>query len=276
MPIYHSKLFPESALAHQLLDGLVGLEVGGAYHNAFGLDTLNVDYTADMTTVFKLQEVNLCGEAMPVDIVAPGDALPVEDKSVDFVISSHVIEHFFDPIKAIKEWLRVSRRYVFIICPLPTALESDREKEITPLQELIDRHAGKIPAPEVDTHEHYTRWGPQDFANMCMAYGWEICAVEPIDRKVGNGFTIVIDVQKTESAAIAAKRIVVGYYTPEAYEAGVKIHPQKYVENLGCRVLKYEMFGISDTAAMLVDRLPDPLPKFITIAKPNFKFTDEL
>jgi SAM-dependent methyltransferase len=199
MPIYHSKFFPESALAHQLLDGLKGLSVGDSAHNDWGLDTVNVDYTDDMTTVYKLEEIRLCGEARAVDIVAPGDNIPVADKSFDFVINSHVIEHFFDPIKAIKEWLRVARRYVFIICPLPTALESDREKEITPLQELIDRHEGKIPAPEVDTHEHYTRWGPQDFANMCMAYGWEICAVEPVDRKVGNGFTIVIDVQKTES-----------------------------------------------------------------------------
>jgi SAM-dependent methyltransferase len=199
MPIYHSKLFPESALAHQLLDGLVGLEIGGSAHNNWGLDVLNVDYTDDMTTIFKRHEVELCGEAMPVDIVAPGDAIPVADKSVDFVISSHVIEHFFDPIQAIKEWLRVARRYVFIICPLPTALESDREKGITPLQELIDRHEGKIPAPEIDTHEHYTRWGPQDFANMLMwiykqewGEGWETCAVRVPCDKVGNGFIFVM------------------------------------------------------------------------------------
>ncbi len=30
MPIRPSKFFPESALAHELLDGFVGLEVGGA------------------------------------------------------------------------------------------------------------------------------------------------------------------------------------------------------------------------------------------------------
>ena len=43
MPIYNSKRFQESQLAHQLLDGLTGLEIGGAAHNAFGLDTMNVD-----------------------------------------------------------------------------------------------------------------------------------------------------------------------------------------------------------------------------------------
>lgn len=43
MPIYQSKKFRESPLAHRLLDGLTGLEIGGAAHNAFGLDVLNVD-----------------------------------------------------------------------------------------------------------------------------------------------------------------------------------------------------------------------------------------
>lgn len=64
-----------------------------------------------------MEEVKICGEALPVDIVAPGDALPLPDKSVDFVLSSHVIEHFFDPIKTLKEWERVATKYIFIIFP---------------------------------------------------------------------------------------------------------------------------------------------------------------
>ena len=38
----------DSALAHRWLDGLRGVEIGGAAHNAFGLDTINVDRTRDM------------------------------------------------------------------------------------------------------------------------------------------------------------------------------------------------------------------------------------
>jgi ubiquinone/menaquinone biosynthesis C-methylase UbiE len=44
-----------------------------------------------------------------VDIVAPGDKLPFANNSLDYVLSSHVLEHFWDPIKTIKEWLRVVR-----------------------------------------------------------------------------------------------------------------------------------------------------------------------
>lgn len=196
MPIYNSKLFRESPLAHHYLDGLEGLEIGGSAHNAFGLDTRNVDYTADMGTVFKLQEITLCGEAMPVDIVAPGDKIPLADKSVDFVISSHVIEHFFDPIGALKEWKRVAKKYIYVICPQPDALTSDRALTITGWDELADRHSGKIPAPAEDTHEHYTRWTCQTFVMMCNNIGLDVVEFQNPDDKVGNGFAVVINLQQ--------------------------------------------------------------------------------
>lgn len=184
--------FRESALAHHYLDGLEGLEIGGSAHNAFGLNTSNVDYTGDMDTIFKLHEVELCGEAMPVDIVAPGDKLPLPDKSVDFVISSHVIEHFFDPIGALKEWARVARKYIYVICPQPWALETDKVLTITGWQELLDRHEGRIKPPDVDTHEHYTRWTCQTFVMMCNNVGLNVIDFQDPDDKVGNGFAVVI------------------------------------------------------------------------------------
>ena len=57
--------FKDSQLAHQYLDGLSGLEIGGSAHNPFHLNTKNVDYTDDMNTVFKQAEESLCGEKMP-------------------------------------------------------------------------------------------------------------------------------------------------------------------------------------------------------------------
>ena len=184
--------FRESALAHQYLDGLRGLEIGGSAHNAFGLNTLNVDYTADMDTVYKRAEIDMCGEAMPVDIVAFGDCLPVFSNSVDFVISSHVIEHFWDPIAALKEWARVATRYIFIIAPQRFALESDRLKPLTPLSELIARHDRSIKPPKFDT-EHYTRWTCATFCEMCEHIGLNVIQTQDPDDKVGNGFTIVIE-----------------------------------------------------------------------------------
>src|SRR5450755_403731 len=111
--------FKESALAHELLDGLEGIEIGGSAHNAFGLQTRNVDYSGALDTPFKQQEIKLCGECMPVDVVSLGDRLPLGDSTVDFVISSHVIEHFPDPIKTLKEWHRVVKAggSLYVIAP---------------------------------------------------------------------------------------------------------------------------------------------------------------
>ena len=188
--------FPESKHAKHLLSGLKGLEIGGSAHNSFGLDTLNVDYTDAMDTVFKFSEIERCGEAMSVDIVAPGDNIPVANKSFDFVISSHVIEHFFDPIGALIEWARIARHYIYIIVPKRDALPSDKDKPLTPFSELFRRYTGDIPAPKIDTHEHYSRWTLATFCDMCNAIGdatgFEVYDTLEHDDKVGNGFTVVL------------------------------------------------------------------------------------
>lgn len=185
--------FRESELAHLYLDGLRGIEIGGAAHNPFGLNTINVDRISHTSLGFEpyaLEQVRLCGEVLPVDVVAPGDKLPFADKSYDFVISSHVIEHFFDPIAALKEWARVATKYIFIICPLRDALESDKDKPLTPLEEHLARHAGDI--PRLGTDEHHSRWTCESFCQMVDHIGLEVIATENPDKKVGNGFTVVI------------------------------------------------------------------------------------
>jgi hypothetical protein len=146
--------FKESALAHKLLDGLEGIEIGGSAHNSFGLKTRNVDYTSELTC-FKQEEIKLCGEALPVDIVSPGDQLPFEDSSVDFVISSHVIEHFPDQGPEGVVSRRETRRL-----PLHhrAAQERtfDKERSRSTLAELIDRHeTGKVPET---LNDHCSVW----------------------------------------------------------------------------------------------------------------------
>uniref|UniRef100_A0A915EP30 Methyltransferase type 11 domain-containing protein n=1 Tax=Ditylenchus dipsaci TaxID=166011 RepID=A0A915EP30_9BILA len=76
-----------------------------------------------------------------VDIIASGDKLPFPNCSQDFVLSSHVIEHFYDPIKTIEEWLRVVKPngYVFIVVPHKERT-FDLARNRTSLAELIERH----------------------------------------------------------------------------------------------------------------------------------------
>ncbi|HTP49828.1 MAG TPA: methyltransferase domain-containing protein [Anaeromyxobacteraceae bacterium] len=184
----------ESALAHRLFDGLEGIEIGGSAHNPFGLKTRNVDYTDDMTTEFKLEEERNCGRSLPVDIVAPGDRLPLPDESVDFVVSSHVLEHFFDPIGALQEWYRVVRPSGCIFTIVPHKERTfDRDRPRTTLAELVDRHQGRVKMAEgVDLHTHHSVWITEDAVELVRHLGWKLVAVQDRDDKVGNGFTFVV------------------------------------------------------------------------------------
>jgi SAM-dependent methyltransferase len=189
--------FQQSAHAHKWLNGLKGVEIGGSAHNAFGLDTINVDRISHTDPAFEpyaREQQHLCGEVMPVDVVANGDALPFPDKSFDFVISSHVIEHFYDPIGALKEWARVARKYIYIIFPHRNALPSDRDKPLTTLDEHIGRHESQT---KLTTDEHHSRWTPDSFIVMCSQYGFNVVDMLSPDDKVGNGTAVVIDVEQS-------------------------------------------------------------------------------
>lgn len=191
--------FKTSEKAFEYLTGLRGIEIGGSAHNAFHLNTINVDYTDDMETTFKKEEIEMCGHAMKVDLVAEGDELPIADKSQDFVISSHVIEHFFDPIKAIKEWQRVAKKYIFMIIPHHER-NFDKDRELTTISELVKRFTGKL-TPEDYSKEtsfgkvmrgHWSVWNPETFKEMCEHFGFEIVEIQDPDDKVGNGFTVIL------------------------------------------------------------------------------------
>lgn len=187
-------IYPDSNHAHKWLDGLKGLEVGGSAHNGFHLDTLNVDYTKEVTE-YKQAEMELCGEMMPVDIVAFAWDIPVDDKSYDYVISSHVIEHIWDVIETLKEWCRIARKYIYIIVPQRDALPSDVHKELTSLEEITQRH--QDPNKQHVEMGHVNRWTSATFMTMCCLNNFHVCDYLDPDDKVGNGFAIVIDVEKS-------------------------------------------------------------------------------
>lgn len=200
--------FNPSPLATRILYGLKGIEIGGSAHNPFGLDTLNVDWTDRTDTACKQEEIKQCGETLKVDVVAYGHDLPFEDGQWDFVVSSHCLEHNWDVIGALKEWLRVIKPggIVFTIFPHPERTP-DKGRSRTKLSELILRHSGKLKRPTQQNTEwpewkleaggyydaHHTVWHLED-AVECVKHigGCELVAIQDPDDKVGNGFTFVI------------------------------------------------------------------------------------
>lgn len=171
------------------LHGLKGVEIGAASHNRFYLDALNVDRYAGDDTVYKRAERRVAKKHAPVDVVAPGDELPFADDSHDFVFSSHVIEHFPDPVKALLEWHRVARKYVVVIAP-HHARTFDADRPLITVAELIERHRSGFHS---DEDRHWSVWTCESFLELCEALDLHVVDSQDPDDKIGNGFTVVID-----------------------------------------------------------------------------------
>lgn len=190
--------FPESALAHELLDGLDGVELGGGAHNPFAIPGCkNVNWTAERTLCTE-EEIRLCGEFLPVDIVADACALPFPDASLGYLIACHVIEHIWDTIGALAEWYRVIRPggYVFLIVPHRDRCQPDDTMEITTIAELEARHSGKIAVPDDygpgGFYAHRSYWRMPDFVALVEHLGMVVYRTEDPEMKVGNGFAVVL------------------------------------------------------------------------------------
>ena len=181
----------DSRFVSGYLRGLRGIEIGASSHNNYFLDAINVDRFGSMDTPYKQEERRLALHKAKVDVVAPGDELPFADDSYDFVFSSHVIEHFPDPIRALREWIRVARRYVVIVAPHRDRTV-DADRELTTVDELLARHASGFTSDE-EAPTHWSVWTCESFLELCERIGLRVVDSLDPDDKVGNGFAVVID-----------------------------------------------------------------------------------
>lgn len=71
------------------------------------------------------------------------DAIP--DGTYDFVLSSHSLEHIANPIKALKEWLRILKKSGTITAILPDKLYTfDHKRPVTTFEHLLDDYQNGI------------------------------------------------------------------------------------------------------------------------------------
>ncbi len=190
--VYHSSallLRRDSKFVSRYLKGLKGVEIGAAASNNYFLDALNVDRWGELDTPYKQQERRMVFHVARVDVVAPGDDLPFEDGSHDFVFSSHVIEHLPDPIRALAEWHRVARRYVVAVVPHRDRT-FDADRPLSTVEELLERHRTGFDSEE---DRHWSVWTRESFVAMCEAIGLRVLDSLDPDDKIGDGFIVVID-----------------------------------------------------------------------------------
>lgn len=180
-----------SRLADRYLIGLHGIEIGGAAHNDFFLNTLNVDLQRAPST--NDAQLTYTGAQMPIDVVAQADDLPFADGAYDFVLASHVLEHLPDPVGTLKEWCRVASRFVFVILPQPDN-PFDAGRALSTPEELLYRHrVGLTSSDWADWDRHWSSWSSASFVEMCRQAHLEVIEVQDPDDKRGNGFAAVLD-----------------------------------------------------------------------------------
>ena len=209
-------ILPESKLAHELLDGLEGIEIGPAAHNPFGLKTRTVGLSAEKDArdyeYYEQMQREMCGAVAPIDLAADAESLPLAESSVDFVLHSHVWEHLPNPLRALEEWVRVVKPggFIFAIVPKRNADPLDRTRPLTSLTEWEEHYTkrstyeDRIAEMKGPARSHYTVFSPELlhgvgvwFNRSHAAAQLEEIAFQETDDKVGNGHTIVWRVRKT-------------------------------------------------------------------------------
>lgn len=193
--------FPESKLAHFWCKGK-GVEIGAAAHNPFNLKDCLFLAHYEKIDFWKESEINMCGEFITPDIIGDAENIPLEDNSLDYVISSHVIEHVPNPIKAFLEWKRVLKNQgiVFMIFPKKDADPNDVNRPLSEISEFYKQYNN--PENILDSSRHFWVFSLSsmvsliNYCNKEHNLSWDIIDSKETDDKVGNGHCIVMRINK--------------------------------------------------------------------------------
>ncbi len=120
----------EEKVARWIGPGKIGVEIGAFKSPVPGLDPqpIYVDRFRDYA-----------GERCLADYYGDATELPFRDNSLDYVITSHVLEHVANPVKALAEWYRVLRPGGVIYCLVPDRRFTwDHGRALSTVDHLLD------------------------------------------------------------------------------------------------------------------------------------------
>ncbi|MDP9076356.1 MAG: class I SAM-dependent methyltransferase [Bacteroidota bacterium] len=130
-----------------------GLEIGGPsrifakngyipiYPLANNIDGVNFSTnTVWENTIAEGKTYNFGGDSQGYQYIKDGTDLSIiQDNAYDFVLSSHSLEHIANPIKALKEWIRVLKKGGALLLVLPDSKHTfDRNRPITQFEHLLE------------------------------------------------------------------------------------------------------------------------------------------
>lgn len=191
-----------------------GIELGAAAHNPFDLpdctfiapcDGKDYLYQKDMDDYrhYVAHNATMVSEEAPIHAIGDFQHIPKENNSIDYIVTSHVIEHAPNTIAAFVESSRVLKNggIFFCIFPKRNAWVGDVVRPLTSLDDMIttfDRGITMADMPHETWRGHYQVFSLQsmircvNYMNQAGLGSWLIEAVEETDSKVGNGHTIVL------------------------------------------------------------------------------------
>jgi len=135
-----------------------GIEIGALHRrlpllaNVFYLDLRATSALLDRYN--KDRNVDHIGQ---VQLITTGSRYPFLDSdALDFVASSHVIEHTVNPSRQIEEWLRIVRPggIIYIIAP-DKRYCFDRRREATSLEHFIDEYQSDTDSVSMDHYRDF-------------------------------------------------------------------------------------------------------------------------
>jgi SAM-dependent methyltransferase len=85
-----------------------GIEIGAWLNPLPNIEPIYVDLFEEFA-----------GQKCNVDILSEPTDLPFENGQLDYVASSHVIEHIANPIRALVEWTRITRHNGILYLVIP-------------------------------------------------------------------------------------------------------------------------------------------------------------
>ena len=108
-------------------------------------------------------------------------------------IGSHALEHFWDPIKTLEEWVRVVKPGGYVYMNIPHKDRTfDKDRPVTTLEELTYRHNHPEEKPDAKIDRHHSVWRTDDFLELCKYMNLKIMYYADADDKDGIGFTVII------------------------------------------------------------------------------------
>jgi SAM-dependent methyltransferase len=180
--------------------GKKGLEIGGPstvfqagiqplpiYPLVGSLD--NCDFSSDTTWASHGKDYRFSpGKAPGKSIFRDAtDLSSIADHTYDFILSSHNLEHFANPVKAIQEWKRVTRPGGALVVVLPNYSKTfdhrrrptsvdhifedfkreTKEDDLTHLEEILEKHDLSMD-PGGGSAEAFHRRSLDNFNNRCL------------------------------------------------------------------------------------------------------------